>query len=100
MCLEINELHNVGGICWVCGKINLRQPRPRVRYLCNDKMKNERRWGSAVERTKMKRKIVLLLVLLGLVLSGTGCLVVPPDDGGWHHDHWDHDWDHDHHDWH
>lgn len=45
----------------------------------------------------MKRRIVLLLVLLGLVVTGSGCLVVPYD-GGYHH--WDHDnWGHEHHDW-
>jgi hypothetical protein len=43
--------------------------------------------------------MITLLCLLGLVIWGGGCLLVPVgDDGGGHHDHdhWDHHdrWDH------
>jgi hypothetical protein len=53
--------------------------------------------GIGVERMKMKRRIILLMVLMGLVAGGTGCIVPVPDHGGG--DHWHH-WDHDHPDWH
>jgi hypothetical protein len=39
------------------------------------------------------------MVLMGLVLSGTGC-IIPVHDGDGDHWHHDHDWDHDYHDWH
>jgi hypothetical protein len=63
---------------------------------CSNKLKAKWRSGIAVERMKMKRRIVLLLVLVGLVFSGTGCIVPVPGDGG----HWHHGWDRGHRDWH
>ena len=51
---------------------------------------------AAVERMKMKRIMVLLLILFGLTVFGSGCLVVPYDDDYGYHHHWDHDEHHEH----
>jgi len=45
----------------------------------------------------MKRRIVTLMCLLGLVSLASGCLLVPEDgDGGHEHHHWEHHdrWEH------
>ncbi len=61
-----------------------------VNYHGREHEPNNRR-EAAVERMKMKRIMVLLLILFGVTVFGSGCLVVPYDDDYGYHHHWDHD---------